>query len=145
VTGASGNGEVRNLFEWHRVCYRRAHTLGVKAVLVAVLASAAVALAGVATANGKTTPGLQVLDRSPLVVRGTGFLSRERVVVTVSISGERTRRGVIATYRGTFAVHFDDIRLDACTGATLIATGRRSQAVSLKIGLRECPGPTLEP
>lgn len=90
-------------------------------------------------------PGLQVLDRGPLIVRGTGFAPRERVVVTVSVDGERTRRSSIATHRGTFTVRFDGIRLDACTGATLVATGRRSETARLKISLRECPGPVLDP
>lgn len=115
-----------------------------KAVLVVVVAAAAT-LAGVAPADTGARPRLQVVDRSPLVVRGTGFTSRERVVVTVTVDGERARRPVIATHRGTFTVRFDDIRLDACTGATLVAAGARSDVVRLKIGLRECPGPTLEP
>jgi hypothetical protein len=117
----------------------------VKAVLVIVVASTAIAVAVVATAHGRTAPKLQILDRSPLVVRGTGFASRERVVVTVDVAGERTRRRVIATFRGSFTARFEDIELDACTGATLLATGRRSDIVRLKISLRECPGPTLDP
>jgi hypothetical protein len=115
-----------------------------KLVLAALVGAAAV-VAGVATADAGKGARLQVVDRSPLVVHGTGFEPRERVALTVTVDGERTRRGVVATYRGTFTVRFDSIRLDACTGATLVAAGRRSDIVRLKIGLRECPGPTIDP
>jgi hypothetical protein len=110
-----------------------------------LVGAVAVTLAGVATAQSSSTPRLQVVDRSPLIVHGTGFGLRERVSVTVTVDGERTRQAVIATYRGTFTTRFDDIRLDACTGATLVAAGARGGLARLKISLRECPGLTLEP
>jgi hypothetical protein len=110
-----------------------------------LVGAVAVTLTGVATAQSASTPRLQVVDRSPLIVHGTGFGARERVAVTVTTDGDRMRYGVIATLRGTFTARFDEIRLDACTGATLVAAGRRSEVVTLKIGLRECPGPALDP
>jgi hypothetical protein len=113
--------------------------------LAALVGAATMTLAGVAAAQSESIPRLQVVDRSPLIVHGTGFGARERVAVTVTVDSERTRRGVIATFRGTFTARFDEIRLDGCTGATLFAAGRRSEEVRLKIGLRECPGPALDP
>ena len=112
---------------------------------MAMVAVAVVGYGGVASARSTTTPRLQVADRAPLVVAGVGFGPRERVALTVSVDGERTHRTVVATPRGTFITRFAQIRLDACTGATLLATGRRSSdMVRLKIGLRECPGPAID-
>lgn len=116
-----------------------------KPILIVIVGAVALALVGAAATDAGTTPRLQVLDRSPLIIRGTGFGPRERVAVTVTVDGERTRRRVVATYRGTFTVRLDEIRLDGCTGATLVAAGYRSDVVKLKIGLRDCPSPSLDP
>ena len=117
---------------------------GMKATLIAIVGIATAASFGVATGQSTTGPRIQVADRAPLVVVGSGFARRERVTVVATVDGERSRRSVISTYRGTFAARFAEIRLDACTGATLLATGRRSDTVRLKIGLRECPGPAID-
>ena len=112
---------------------------------MAMIAVAVVGYGGVASARSATTARLQVADRAPLVVTGVGFGARERVALTVSVDGERTHRTVVATPRGAFTARFAEIRLDACTGATLLATGRRSSDVArLKVGLRECPGPAID-
>jgi hypothetical protein len=116
-----------------------------KAALVAIAGVAIVSLCGVGSALSATSPRLQVADKTPLVVIGVGFGPRERVALTVSVDGERTHRTLVATLRGVFTARFAQIRLDACTGATLLATGRRSgDVVRLKIGLRECPGPAID-
>ena len=112
---------------------------------MAMFAVAVVGYGGVASARSATTARLQVADRAPLVVTGVGFGAREPVAVTVSADGERTHRTVVATLRGAFTARFAEIRLDACTGATLLATGRRSSDMArLKVGLRECPGPAID-
>lgn len=114
-------------------------------MIMATVAAAVVAYGGVASAESSTIARLQVADRAPLVVTGVGFGPRERVALTVSVGGERTHRTVVATLRGAFTTRFAQIRLDACTGATLLATGRRSGDMArLKIGLRECPGPAID-
>ena len=111
---------------------------------LAVVSAVALACAAVGTAR-TATPALSVSDRSPLTTRGTGFLPRERVVVTASVNGVRSRRIAVTSRAGVFAVRFDGIRLDACTGAMLVATGARGDYVRMKIALRQCPAPDLDP
>jgi hypothetical protein len=89
-------------------------------------------------------PAIAVVDRAPVVVRGTGFGSRERVVVTVRSGIVRATQRATATYRGAFVVRFEGIRLGGCT-ASLLATGLRGHVAQLKLGLRECPEPILDP
>ncbi len=50
-----------------------------------------------------------------------------------------------ATYRGSFVVRFDGVRFTGCTGGTVVATGGRGNVAQLKLSLRECPGPILDP
>ena len=112
------------------------------ALFTALLAAALMLSAG---AQPALKPTIAVVDRTPVVVRGTGFGSRERVVVTVRSGIVRAMQRTTATYRGAFVVRFDGVRLTACTGATLVATGARGHAAQLKLELRECPGPIIDP
>jgi hypothetical protein len=115
-----------------------------RATLVAIVGVVAIA-AGAAAAQTTVTPRLEVSDRAPLVLHGSGFAARERVGLAVRIDGDlAAQRTIVTTYRGSFVARFAEIRLDACTGATLVATGRRSDTVRLKISLRECPGPAID-
>jgi hypothetical protein len=106
---------------------------------------AALGLAAAASADPQARPAIAVVDRAPVSVRGTGFGVRERVLVTVKSDLLQVAQRTRATSRGTFVVRFDGVRLSPCTGAALVATGARGHVATLKLSLRECPGPILEP
>src|SRR5688572_4399124 len=119
------------------------HTRGVKGVLLTLLTVASLVASGVGAATPDAKPALTVVDRSPLVVRGTAFEPRLRVVVIVSSDAGSARRTARPGLRGAFTVRFDAIRLDPCTGGMLVALGAAGDFARLKIGLRECPGPAF--
>jgi hypothetical protein len=132
------------MFEAAREPSPEAHTQGVKPVLVTLIAAAGLVTAGTGLGASDAQPALSIVDGSPLIVRGVEFEARERVVVTVSSEAGSARRLVRSSIRGKFLVRFDAIRLDPCTGATLVAAGLQGDFARLKIGLRECPGPALD-
>jgi hypothetical protein len=82
-------------------------------------------------APDSTGPALQVLDKAPLVLRGTGFVPTERVRVTVVTAHAQLARRAQASGVGRFVVRFDTV-VDACYGArAATAVGRRGSKVSL--------------
>jgi hypothetical protein len=98
----------------------------------------AVATIGSAAANvGVQRPTLAVIDRDPLVVRGRGFGSLERVVATAAtLAGPRKLR-VRANRRGIVVVRFRKLTVDACSGAFAVrlvgASGRKaSKAIAVR-------------
>jgi len=108
------------------------------AVLIGVLV---LAIAGAAVAADlRTKPALRVADRSPVTVAGTAFVSRERVLVTVSSSHTWTRRAT-AGARGTFRVVFEGATVDRCEVVRVVATGARGSRATLKL----LPQPACNP
>ena len=100
-----------------------------------------------ATASALVTPGpaLRMVDRSPLTVLGSGFKPRERVVVTALGGAVPARARVIASRAGRFRATLN-IAFDPCTGPEVIrAAGVKGSIVRLKLSLRECPSPVIEP
>ena len=114
-------------------------------LVVALPLFIALTLAGSASAQSAARPTIAVLDRTPVVVRGTAFGPRERVVVTMTSGLRQVIQRTTATYRGSFVVRFDGLRLSGCGGATLVAAGGQGHVARLKLSLRECPGPILDP
>ncbi|HEY9350896.1 MAG TPA: hypothetical protein VIP75_09410 [Acidothermales bacterium] len=106
---------------------------------------AALSIVGSTAANGAAKPTISVVDRTPVVLRGAGFVSRERVLVIVRTELLRVTQRTTATTGGRFLVRFDGIRLAPCTGASIVALGARGHTAQLKLALRECPGPILDP
>jgi hypothetical protein len=107
---------------------------------VVVLLSPAAALPASAKA-----PALRMVDRSPLTVLGTGFKPRERVVVTALGGDVPARKKVIASRAGRFRAKLN-IAFDPCTGpGTIRAAGVKGSVALLKLSLRECPSPVIEP
>jgi hypothetical protein len=104
----------------------------------------ALAVASVASAELSRQPAVAVVDRAPVTIRGTGFGTRERVLVTVTSGILRAMQRTRATYRGSFVVSFDALRLP-CAGGTVVATGARGHVARVKLALRECPGPAIDP
>jgi hypothetical protein len=114
-----------------------------RAVVAGVFAAVAVSVP--ATAHESAQPSLSVIDRTPIVLRGAGFGARERVLVIVRAEFLRATQRATATTGGRFLVRFDGIRLTPCTGASIVALGARGHSAQLRLALRECPGPILDP
>jgi hypothetical protein len=97
---------------------QRGHTHDVRLSGALLLVSLLVALIAPLSSPASTSPQptLRVLDKAPLVLRGTGFKRADRVrvsVVTASLELVRTPR---ASRFGTFVVRFHTF-VDACHGA----------------------------
>jgi hypothetical protein len=80
-------------------------------------------------------------DRSPLVVRGSGFASAERVKVTVTGAG-RFVRTVTATRTGAIVARWTGVPAKAgCAGLLIRAAGTSGTVVTTKVAGIECPQP----
>ena len=76
---------------------------------------------------------LKLESLAPLVVRGTQFGFRERVVVTYLGSDQTTRTvGASSDRNGRFEALFD-VRLDRCTSFTVRASGTRGSRAVLQV------------
>jgi hypothetical protein len=107
------------------------------AVLVLLLAVAAPAAAT------PRVPRIWLSDRSPVSVTGRGFQSQERVKVTVSESGSRWAKTVVATPAGGLVAHFR-ISVSGRCGSMLAITAAGSQgsrATWKLMPAEECPPP----
>jgi len=84
-------------------------------------------------------------DRSPLVVRGSGFAAAERVSVTVTGAG-RFVRTVTATRSGAIVARWTAVPAKAgCAALFIRAVGARGSVVTAKIAAIECPQPPQDP
>ena len=76
---------------------------------------------------------LKLESLAPLVVRGTQFGFRERVVVTYVGSDQFTRTvGASSSRNGRFEASFD-VRVDRCTAFTVRASGTRGSRAVLQV------------
>ena len=76
---------------------------------------------------------LKLESLAPLVVRGTQFGFRERVVVTYVGSDQSTRTvGASSSRNGRFEASFD-VRVDRCTAFTVRASGTRGSRAVLQV------------
>jgi len=82
-------------------------------------------------------PSLAILDRQPLVVRGSHFGARELVRVTARADGEQTLR-VRATRLGTFVATFRGVEVGRCGGVGIRAVGGRGSVAVVKLPLPAC-------
>jgi hypothetical protein len=73
---------------------------------------------------------------SPLRVKGTGFVPRERVQIKVTAGSKRVSRKLRASTRGSFVVTFTRVR--ACEGPTVVARGSRGSRASFTISEIAC-------
>jgi hypothetical protein len=67
--------------------------------------------------------GVQVIDRQPLVVRGTGLAPNERVLV-IAAAGRAGDRRVVANRSGVFVVTFP-FGVARCTRTWIQASGNK--------------------
>lgn len=112
-----------------------------------VLAVALAALApSLAPAAGTARARVWVADRSPLVVRGSGFAAGERVAVTVTGAG-RFVRAVTATRAGVIVARWtvDGNAKAGCAALFVRAAGNRGAVATVKVPGIECPQPPQDP
>lgn len=124
----------------------RGHTHDVKLRRALLLVSLLVALVAPLSPSASTSPqpALGVLDKAPLVLRGTGFKPADRVSVSVVTESGRLVRVTRASRFGTFVVRFDTV-VDACHGArAATAIGRRGSRAAIVLARpldRNCVAP----
>jgi hypothetical protein len=106
--------------------------VGLKACLLCLLLGGVVIPPAASTA---IQPGLRVVKREPLVLRGTHFRARERVRVFYGSYLHRTTTNAI----GTFSVTFTND--DRCTGGLVRAIGASGDRAALKLPQPLCPPP----
>jgi len=110
-------------------------------VLGVVLATLAPSLAPAASLRAR----VWLADRSPLVVRGTGFAAAERVSVTVTGAGHFTRT-VTATRSGAIVARWTAVPAKAgCVALFIRAVSARGTVVTAKVAGIECPQPPADP
>lgn len=109
-----------------------------------VLALIAVALATLPEASGTAParPVLRLVDSAPVVLRGSHFLPRERVLVRLTVGELKRAKNVRATAAGRFSAVFSSVSYDRCAAhLSAVATGRGGSRASLKLPQPACPPP----
>ena len=101
-----------------------------------LLIAALLAAQGAADAKPRPRPQLQPIATAPLKLRGTHFVSLERVRVRVTVGDETLSRRVRAGRRGSFTVTVGGV--DACQGVTGEATGSRGSRASFQFSSFTC-------
>jgi hypothetical protein len=91
-----------------------------------------------ATADGRRSPALRLVDREPITLTGVRFRGRELVRVEVSADGGAATRRVRSTAAGAFTARFAQT-LDRCGGLYAHAVGSRGSRAKLKLPQPLCP------
>jgi hypothetical protein len=91
------------------------------------------------TAAGKAK--LRFMSSAPLKVKGTGFVSSERVVVRVTSRRTITRKRTTASRSGGWVMSFPEVRYERCAGLTVSAVGNQGSRAGLKMPQPLCPPP----
>lgn len=111
--------------------------------VVAVALGLALVLIGSASAGEQQTDRryalLRLASAQPLKVKGLGFVSGERVRVTVIANGAKRIRKVTAGVRGSFVTTVPGIAYDRCSGLLATAVGSRGSRATLKMPEPLCP------
>jgi hypothetical protein len=88
----------------------------------------------------RTEPTLRAASYSPLILRGAKFRPLEHVRLTVSADGNRTKKVVRASRRGSFTVPFPSVAVDRCSsGVSALAVGLHGSRARLKLPQLLCP------
>jgi hypothetical protein len=104
----------------------------VVAAVTVALALALPAAAHVSTAE--TRPAvLRLVAVHPVSLRGSKFLAREQVTVTVHSSGHTRSRTVTAGTDGRFLVRFRNLPFDRCMGFRAVAQGAGGSLARYKL------------
>ena len=124
------------------------HNGGVRSVALAAVLG--VALLAAEAAGSASTPRLSLVQRSPVVLKGTGFDAREQVVVTVRAPSLVVRRTVRAGANGRFRAVVRGLsltgRLRCASGVTIVVKPSRGQLLLWHPPkLPDCASPPLHP
>jgi hypothetical protein len=113
----------------------------VKAIVALTLALGLLlpSAAPVAASTAKRTALLRLAAPHPVSLRGSRFLSGERVTVMASSQGRVRTKGVTAGATGTFVVRFTDMPFDRCQGFLAVARGARGSIAVYKLPDVMCP------
>ncbi|MGB9185436.1 MAG: hypothetical protein WCB67_15355 [Solirubrobacteraceae bacterium] len=106
------------------------------AVIVIVIAIVVVLGGSAAAGRGSRRPRLAVTSRSPVTVRGSRFVPRSRVSVTL-VAATTVTRHPRTDDRGAFSVTFPAV-IDRCT-AWSVSAGQGPLRVVLHGAKPECP------
>ena len=111
--------------------------------LLALLVVAALACVA-PTAQATTAPKLRLVSPQPLVVRGEGFLPRERVAVTaITMIGPR-RVVARASVRGRFVATLGLVSQPCGDAVAVRALGARGSAAWVDVPSRPCVPPPVD-
>ena len=106
--------------------------------VIALLAAALIAV-GSATAATAREPQVRLAGVDPVAVRGTGFIPRERVVVTVRATATTLRLRLTSSKTGRFIARFDrSLPTGACGEIAIRAVGARGDYAAWKSPPRLC-------
>ncbi|HSC50710.1 MAG TPA: hypothetical protein VLD16_10650 [Gaiellaceae bacterium] len=101
--------------------------------LLLLLAALAAASATTSSSARVARPALTVVQRAPLVVRGTHFRPREAVRLTAAYTGHEATASVRTTRRGVLVARFGRFAAADCLRTYVHATGRAGERAALVI------------
>jgi hypothetical protein len=111
-------------------------SLGLLLLLATALSSAG---------SAKAKPTIVLVDASPVVVAGRGFVRAERVTLRAAVNGRHITRRVVANRVGRFTVSLAATNA-ACNPFTISAVGRAgSRAMLRRINIPAPCGPPITP
>jgi hypothetical protein len=113
----------------------------VAATIFSLGAACAVALSAPAATDATRRAKLQLADREPLTLKGSRFLARERVRVTLTVEGRPYVRWTRAGRPGIFTVRFSEVHVDRCSGFIARAVGNGGSRAEFKLPQPLCPPP----
>jgi hypothetical protein len=88
-------------------------------------------------------PSVRVPATAPFAIHGVAFYPGERVAVTLTYRGVRTKTLTAGT-RGTFVVHFWSVKAPRCAAYVVRAVGNLGSRAFYKPTQEEC-GANLQP
>jgi hypothetical protein len=98
-----------------------------------LLASVAAVAATTSSSAQVARPGLTLIQRAPLVVRGAHFRPGEPVRLTAAYTGHDAALSVTTTRRGILVARFPHFAAADCLRTVVRATGRAGDRASLLI------------
>jgi hypothetical protein len=110
---------------------------------------AAIGMALVLAPAGLSSPTrpkahLRLVDRAPLIVKGSHFRAGERVRITI-VASVPASRSVRAARDGSFTARFDAVSVGRCGELAVQALGARGDRAALKVLQQEDCAPGLGP
>jgi hypothetical protein len=108
-------------------------------LFIVIAITLSLAFFGSAASGGESgrSPALKLVRGAPLTLRGTQFVSGERVRVSADSGWKATRR-VTANDAGVFVVRFP-LAYDRCNGLLVTAIGSHGSRTRLKRPELQCP------